>query len=93
MRTPRGYVIRQHVLDQAALKGYTVEQVVRVIDDPTIRYENRRYPGQFRHIRDGLVVCVDPTRQVAITLYADRIETPQRPDQTDADARRHFNGK
>lgn len=78
------------MLDQAALKGYTTEQVVRVIDNPTITYENRRYPGQFRHIRDGLVVCVDPTRRVAITLYADRIETPQRPDQTDHDARKHF---
>jgi hypothetical protein len=54
---------------------------------PTVRYESRRNGGGFRHIRDGIVAVVD--RGSLITFYVDRVETPLRPDQKDADALAH----
>ena len=51
---------------------------------PSVRYENGRFPGQYRHIRDGWVAVVAGNR--VVTFYENVVETDLRPDQTDDDA-------
>lgn len=59
-------------------------KVMAAANNPTVRYENGRHPGQFRHIRDGWVAVVAGDR--VVTFYENVVETDVRADQTDADA-------
>ena len=83
-----GYRLTRHAWDQAISKGFDRAAVLLAAGDPTVTYENGRYPGQYRHIRDGIVAVVDRDRETIVTVYANVRETALRPDQTDADARR-----
>lgn len=75
--------ITSHAKQQAANKGFTLEQVFLAHTDPDICYPSTqsRFPNQQRHVRDGLVVVVDATRNMAVTIYENVVETPLRPDQ------------
>lgn len=73
--------ISTHCKEQAALKGWTLDDVFLAHVDPDICYPSGRYEGQQRHIRDNLVVVVDAVRNVAVTVYENVVETPLRPDQ------------
>jgi hypothetical protein len=91
--TPGGWKLSRHVLDQAALKGIKLEALMACVDNPTVAYESGRYPGQKKHIRDGLCVAVDVSSKTAITVFLDRVYTDVRDDQTDADARKYAEKK
>lgn len=80
------YTLNPHAAKQAAMKGIPHEDVLAAANSPAHTYENRRYPGQMRHIKDGLVAVVDPSRRQVVTVYKDQEETALRPDQTDRDA-------
>lgn len=84
--TPRGYSLSEHVIEQAQAKGFSLEQLIETVDSPLTAYESRRYPGQMKHIRDGLCVAVDPEAKKAITVFVDMEYTELRPDQVDKDA-------
>jgi hypothetical protein len=78
-----------HALVQASQKGISVADVLAAADNPQVSYDNGRFPGQRRHIRNGVVAVVDPVGKRVITVYANVIETDVREDQTDADAKRY----
>lgn len=84
--TPRGYVLTSHVVEQAKAKGFSLENLIMVADEPSTVYESRRYPGQVKHIRDGLCVAVDPADKRVITVFVDQDFTERRADQIDDDA-------
>lgn len=86
VRTPQGWVLEPHVVEQAESKGIDIAQIIKAVEAPATTYANGRFPGQMRHIRDGICVVVDPAGRKAITVYLDRVETDLRADQTDADA-------
>jgi len=79
----------RHAARQAAMKGFDPAAIYRAANFPAITYENGRFPGQWRHIRDGVVAVVDPENSTIITVYQNVIETALRADQTDADALRY----
>jgi len=83
------YQASAHALVQASQKGFAPAEVLAAADNPQISYDNGRFPGQRRHIRNGLVAVVDPARQIVVTIYEHKVETDVRPDQTDKDALRY----
>lgn len=83
------YSLHPHAAKQAALKGFDQTRVLRAANDPQHTYDNGRYPGQKRHVRDGLVAVVDPRRRQVVTVYEDQKETALRADQTDAAAQKY----
>jgi len=86
LTTPRGYVLTPHVIEQAETKGFSVENLIAVADEPSTVYESRRYPGQVKHVRNGLCLAVDPVQKRVITVFVDQDFTERRPDQIDNDA-------
>lgn len=80
------YSLHPHAARQATSKGIAHEDVLAAANAPSHTYENRRFPGQMRHIKDGLVAVVDPSRRQIVTVYKDQEETALRPDQKDSDA-------
>jgi hypothetical protein len=80
------YRLHPHAARQATEKGFDHSAVLDAANDPAHSYPNGRYPGQMRHIKNGIVAVVDPAKQHVITVYEDRTETALRPDQKDADA-------
>lgn len=84
-----GYTLGGHAAQQARLKGWTEDQVLQAANDPHTTYDNGRYEGQRRHIRDDIVAVVHPDSQKVVTVYQNVTETDLRPDQTDADAQRY----
>lgn len=83
------YSLHPHAERQAREKGFARADVLAAANDPHHTYPNGRYPGQMRHVRNGLVAVVDPSRSLVVTTYRDQEKTALRPDQTDADARRY----
>jgi hypothetical protein len=86
---PSGFALSTHAARQAAAKGFHPHHVLEAANDPHHSYPNGRYPGQMRHVRDGIVAVVEPHNQRVVTVYADQVETAPRTDQTDRDARRY----
>lgn len=86
---PDGYSLHPHAARQATSKGWSHSEVLEAANAPHTTYENRRYPGQMRHIRGDLVAIVDPERKQVVTVYKNITETDLRPDQRDADAQRY----
>lgn len=82
-----GYSLHPHAAKQANIKGFAHSDVLAAANDPHHTYPNGRYEGQMRHIRNGIVAVVDPSRQQVVTVYQDQKETAPRVDQTDSDAR------
>jgi len=83
------FSLHPHAAKQATMKGLDHAAVLDAANNPHHTYPNGRYPGQIRHIRNGIVAVVDPSRQQVITVYEDQRETALRPDQRDADALRY----
>lgn len=83
---PTGYSLSGHAASQARAKGWDHAAVLAAANDPQTTYENGRYPGQMRHIRDNLVAVVHPESRKVVTVYENVTETALRPDQTDKDA-------
>lgn len=86
---PDTYRLTPHAASQAFAKGWSTEQVLAAANDPHVTYDNGRYPGQKRHIRDDLVAVVHPESMTVKTVYENVRETEVRPDQTDRDAQRY----
>lgn len=90
------YGLHPHAAKQATTKGFDHAAVLRAANDPHHTYDNGRYAGQKRHIRDGIVAVVDTQKKHVITVYEDQRETAPRADQKDHDAQRYaqrFNSK
>ena len=90
------YGLHPHAARQATMKGFDHAAVLRAANDPQHTSDNRRYPGQKRHVRDGIVAVVDPAKGHVVTVYEDQRETAPRADQKDRDAQRYaqrFNTK
>jgi hypothetical protein len=85
----RPYEITHHAAAQAKRKSFTLAQVQAAADEPYVTYDNGRYEGQKRHIREGVVAVVDPAKRHVVTVYENITETALRPDQKDADAQRY----
>ena len=81
------YSLHPHAAKQATMKGFDHNAVLAAANDPAHTYPNGRYQGQMRHIRDGIVAVVDPSRSQVVTVYQDQEKTALRADQKDADAR------
>jgi hypothetical protein len=84
-----GYRLHPHAARQAQAKGFHPDRVLQAANDPHHTYPNGRYPGQKRHVRDGIVAVVDPGKNEVVTVYEDQRETAPRDDQTDRDAQRY----
>ena len=80
------YRITHHARTQADAKGFSIGEVQAAAMHPTITYANGRFPSQMRHIRGNVVAIVDVPKRMIVTVYSNVVETPLRPDQTDADA-------
>lgn len=81
------YRLGNHARRQSALKGFDISDVLLAANQPLHTYPNGRYPGQQRHVRNGIVAVVDPGDRVVVTVYEDQRETALRSYQRDADAR------
>ena len=68
-----------HFLRQVATKGFSAEQIRKAIESPYKVTEVRRYPGQKRYCGGGVAVVLRDN--VAITVYADGVDTELREDQ------------
>lgn len=87
--TPTSYSLTRHAAQQATLKGFDHAEVLEAANNHQTRYENGRYPDQYRHIRGNIVAVVhEPTKQIR-TVYENVTETNLRPDQKDQDAQRY----
>ena len=73
--------LTRHAAEQARNKGFDIDAVYRAANNPAITYESGRFPGQWRHVRDGIVAVVDPVTGNIITVYQNVVMTPMRPDQ------------
>jgi len=76
----------RHFIDQVKAKGFRPEQILSAVRTPERVTEVRRYPGQLRYCGAGVAVVADGNH--LITVYADQVVTPLRPDQmADPEAR------
>lgn len=80
------YSLHPHAAKQASMKGFDQSAVLAAANSPSHTYPNGRYPGQMRHVKDGIVAVVDPKRRQVVTVYQDQTETALRSDQRDLDA-------
>lgn len=85
----QGYTPTAHLVRQAKAKGFDLDTVLGVANNPLHTYPSQRAPHQRRHVGNGIAVVVDPTSRKAITAYLDQTDTALRPDQTDPDALAH----
>lgn len=77
-----GWKLDRHAERQSAAKGIDPFLLMAAAGAPTVRYAHgAKYPGQWRHIRDGIVAVVEPKSKRVITTYVDREVTPLRADQ------------
>ena len=81
VRTPGGWVLSHHVIQQGLAKGFTLEDLVSTTDKPGHTYPNGRYEGQERRILGNIVLAVDVEKKRAITCYENVTETDLRDDQ------------
>lgn len=77
----------QHALSKIGTDADLHKAVFLAATEPSTTYASRRNGGGMRHVRGDVVAIVD--RGAVITFYRNVVETPLRPDQTDADALAH----
>ena len=78
----QGWTTTSHARRQAQSKGFDTYDLLAAAGAPEVTYAHGpAYPGQYRHIRAGIVTVVDPTARRIITVYVNVTETPIRPDQ------------
>lgn len=77
--------LTQHVRNQIIAKGFDPEHVRQAIVSPDQTTDVLKHPGQIRNIAHGVAVVLAPnmrgTEWTAVTVYADGVLTPPRPDQ------------
>ena len=75
--------LTRHALVTAQQKGFSLTTIRRVFSSPSEYYPSGSHPGQYRMTGHGLCLVGKPDGDtfVVITMYADRIITPLRPDQ------------
>jgi hypothetical protein len=77
-----GWQASGHALAQAGAKGFHPFAVMAAAGAPTVAYPSGdAHPGQWRHIRDGIVAVVEPATKRIVTVYVNVEETELRPDQ------------
>lgn len=77
-----GWTTTAHARKQAQSKGFTTYDLLAAAGSPETTYAHGAdHPGQYRHIRRGMVAVVDPSARRVITAYINVTETPLRPDQ------------
>lgn len=84
--------IINHAKQQASAKGFALKDIERTFIDPARVIPSRTYPGQIRVCGNGLCLVGRPegSHFVLITVYADRILTPPRPDQLKTEKGREY---
>lgn len=85
----QGYRLHPHAASQATKKGFTHSAVLEAANNPSVTYDNGRYPDQKRHIKGDIVAVVHPRTKQVMTTYLNVKETDLRPDQRDADAQKY----
>ncbi|QBZ72483.1 hypothetical protein SEA_CIRCINUS_230 [Streptomyces phage Circinus] len=72
-----------HALQQILQKGFAVEAIREVFENPVKLYKNGRYEGQYRITGNGICLVGKPKGNTftLITVYEDGKMTPPRPDQ------------
>lgn len=102
MKTTGGLtlVITKHARSQMVAKGFDEAIVKGVFATPERVYPSGSHPGQFRITGNGVCLVGKPKegKFILITLYADGVLTPPRPDQMWTEegrryADRYFSGK
>src|SRR6478736_1648409 len=75
--------VTDHALRTILTKGFDPVAVRAVFSHPTRVTEVRAHPGQIRLIGKGLALVgkIDGRRFTLVTVYADGVLTPPRPDQ------------
>jgi hypothetical protein len=77
-----GWKLTRHAERQSATKGIDPFTLMAAAGSPTVRYAHGpKHPGQWRHIRDGIVAVVEPKTMTVITAYIDVERTALRADQ------------
>jgi hypothetical protein len=81
-----------HALRTILAKGFSPDTVKATFANPTEVYPSRSHPGQFRVTGNGICLVGKPEGEnfVLVTLYADRVVTPVRPDQLNTPEGRRF---
>jgi hypothetical protein len=94
MKDTSGFTLKvsDHSIKVMADKGFDPETVKETFNNPTQVYPSRSHPGQYRITGNGLCLVGRPTGNIftLITLYADRVLTPPRPDQLDTPEGRRY---
>lgn len=75
--------ITRHAAEQAKAKGFSARDTWLAMTDPDLTYPSnpKKFPGQERRIRGGIVAVVDIAANRCITFYENVKETALRPDQ------------
>jgi hypothetical protein len=73
----------RHFREQMASKGFRGQDIANALREPYKITPVTRYPGQWRFCGSGVAVVarVEGSDFILITVYADGIVTPLRPDQ------------
>lgn len=81
-----------HFLKTMREKGFDPHAAIATLKNPVEVYPSKSHPGQWRVTGNGLCIVGKPEGQefVLITVYADRIVTPVRPDQLNTPEGRRF---
>lgn len=86
--------LARHFVEQMKAKGFDPRDVIATWKAPERITEVRKHPGQFRIIGNGLCIIGEPLPAEGmfkfITLYADGILTPPRPDQMNTPEGRRY---
>jgi hypothetical protein len=102
MQSTEGFRLHatDHALKQILQKGFAVEKIREVFENPVKLYKNGKYEGQYRVTGNGICLVGKPKGNTftLITVYEDGVMTPPRPDQLDtpegkAYAERYAKGK
>lgn len=73
-----GWTLSAHVRRD---KGFDPYLLLAACHRPDFTYESHRHPGQFKFVRDGVAVVVDPRQKRVITAFQHYVRTALRPDQ------------
>lgn len=94
MRSTRGVTLSltKHAKRQAKVKGFPVNNILSMWENPDRIIPSRTYKGQYRVCGDGICLVGVPRGKsfIVITVYLDQDLTPPRPDQLQTKAGRRY---
>ena len=76
-----GLKFSDHAKKQALAKGFTPEQIFEALTNPRAVVDVRQYVGQKRWCGGGVALVINTKNHTVVTMYADMVRTPLRPDQ------------